>query len=103
LAFDADGDDDRAAAGGLFHRLNAVRGRRHCADAAFHFAAVRVDWLAVHAWVPGAAILATAGVYQLAPLKNRCLDQCRSPIMFIAMQLHGSRERRSSFVIGFPQ
>lgn len=33
-------------------------------------------------WV-GAAALAAAGLYQLTPLKNRCLSHCRSPLGFL--------------------
>lgn len=33
-------------------------------------------------WV-GAAILAAAGLYQLTPLKERCLSHCRSPLGFL--------------------
>lgn len=33
-------------------------------------------------WV-GAALLATAGLYQLTPLKERCLRHCRSPLGFL--------------------
>ena len=48
--------------------------------------------------VPGAAVagvLATAGVYQLTPLKNACLRQCRSPLDFLAQ-----RFGRSPFQLG---
>jgi len=43
--------------------------------------------LAAHAsgvapWV-GAAVLAAAGLYQLSPLKDRCLSHCRSPLGFL--------------------
>lgn len=30
-----------------------------------------------------AAVLATAGVYQMSPLKHACLSQCRSPVRFL--------------------
>jgi predicted metal-binding membrane protein len=30
------------------------------------------------------AVLVTAGLYQLSPLKSACLSQCRSPAQFIA-------------------
>ncbi len=33
-------------------------------------------------WV-GAVVLAGAGVYQLTPLKDRCLSHCRSPLGFL--------------------
>ncbi len=32
----------------------------------------------------GAALLITAGIYQLTPLKDACLKNCQSPAMFIA-------------------
>jgi predicted metal-binding membrane protein len=73
----------------------------HTADVALHSAAGRIDWLVVHGWVPGAVILSTAGVFQLSSLKKRCLDKCRSPMMFVAMHWRGAHERRSSFAIGF--
>jgi predicted metal-binding membrane protein len=34
------------------------------------------------AWV-GAVLLAAAGIYQLTPLKDRCLSHCRSPLGFL--------------------
>jgi predicted metal-binding membrane protein len=36
-------------------------------------------------WIPrlGGAVVLAAGVYQLTPLKNVCLSQCRSPLGFI--------------------
>jgi predicted metal-binding membrane protein len=37
----------------------------------------------VSPWIGGAVFLA-AGLYELSPLKNRCLDQCRGPAAFIA-------------------
>jgi hypothetical protein len=41
------------------------------------------------------------GLFQLSSLKKRCLDKCRSPMMFVAMYWRGSYERRPSFAIGF--
>jgi predicted metal-binding membrane protein len=32
----------------------------------------------------GGAVLITAGLYQLSPLKHRCLEHCRSPIEFLS-------------------
>ena len=32
----------------------------------------------------GAALLAAAGLYQLTPTKDRCLEHCRSPAQFLA-------------------
>jgi predicted metal-binding membrane protein len=40
-------------------------------------------WLMDHAAQVGGAILVAAGLYQLTPLKYRCLSQCRSPLAFV--------------------
>jgi predicted metal-binding membrane protein len=45
-----------------------------------------------------AAILGLAGVYQLSPLKRRCLTQCRGPVSFIAR--HWRPGLGGAFVMG---
>lgn len=40
-------------------------------------------WLMDQAPRVGGLLLVTAGVYQLSPLKRRCLSTCRSPMQFI--------------------
>jgi predicted metal-binding membrane protein len=49
----------------------------------------------------GAAVLILAGLYQWAPLKETCLSQCRSPLLFI--QQHGGfrREPHGALALGF--
>ena len=37
----------------------------------------------------GGALLLAAGVYQLSPLKQACLRQCRSPLQFVAARWRG--------------
>src|SRR5437870_2297873 len=39
-------------------------------------------WLAVHSWLIGAVTFAIAGLFQFSPLKERCLDRCRTPLGF---------------------
>ncbi len=39
----------------------------------------------------GGAVLIAAGIYEWTPLKDACLSQCQSPLMFI--QLHGGVRR----------
>jgi len=39
-------------------------------------------WLAVHSWLIGAVTFAIAGLFQFSPLKERCLDMCRTPLGF---------------------
>lgn len=60
--------------------------------------------LALQNWVPaeshsavrvGAVLLAGAGIYQLTPLKDACLAQCRSPLSF--MMTHGPRLADGAF------
>ena len=49
----------------------------------------------------GAAVLILAGVYQWTPLKETCLSDCRSPLLFI--QQHGGfrRELYAALSLGF--
>ncbi|AOK47496.1 hypothetical protein WT60_12060 [Burkholderia sp. MSMB617WGS] len=72
----------------------------HAGDAGLHALARRTPWLAWHGWLVGATVLALAGAYQLSPLKYRCLDKCRSPLMFVSEQWRGGNPRRESFVLG---
>jgi predicted metal-binding membrane protein len=48
--------------------------------------------------VLSAGVLALAGAYQLSPLKQRCLSQCRTPVSFIA--LHGRPGALGAFTMG---
>jgi predicted metal-binding membrane protein len=49
-------------------------------------------WLAANPWIIGAAIIATAGLYQFAPWKQRSLSACRHP----ATSFVSSDDRASS-------
>jgi predicted metal-binding membrane protein len=49
-------------------------------------------------WV-GAIVLATAGVYQLTPLKDFCLRHCRSPVAFL-LHVSGYRGRLRDVRVG---
>lgn len=69
-------------------------------DAGLHALARRAPWLAWHGWLVGAAVLALAGAYQFSPLKYRCVDKCRSPLMFVSEQWRGGHPRRDSFALG---
>jgi predicted metal-binding membrane protein len=39
-------------------------------------------WLAGHSWFIGTVTFAIAGAFQFSPLKERCLDMCRTPLGF---------------------
>jgi predicted metal-binding membrane protein len=72
----------------------------HLADRGVAFAMQRSDWLIVNGWVIGAAILATAGLYQFSALKYRCLDKCRSPLGFVIEHWRGARETWHALLLG---
>ena len=72
----------------------------HGVDAALHRVADQSPTLLADAWLIGAATVALAGVYQLSSLKHRCLDKCRSPLMFITERWRGKSARRESFLLG---
>ena len=57
-------------------------------------------WLTFNGWLLGAIILFVAGAFQFSALKYRCLDKCRSPMMFVTQHWRGDRERRRSFLLG---
>jgi predicted metal-binding membrane protein len=40
-------------------------------------------WLYMHSWLIGAVTFALAGAFQFSPLKERCLNLWRSPLVFL--------------------
>lgn len=72
----------------------------HAADLGLHRLFESVTFLERNPWMVGAGTLLTAGAYQFSSLKYRCLDQCRSPLSFIAGHWSGRDERRESFALG---
>ena len=54
--------------------------------------------LSLHGRALPSAALAVAGLYQLCPLKDRCLSQCRSPAQFLAR--HFRPGARGAFRLG---
>jgi predicted metal-binding membrane protein len=72
----------------------------HGFDAALHRVADQLPTLLADGWLIGAAMVALAGVYQFSSLKHRCLDKCRSPLMFITEHWRGRSARRESFLLG---
>jgi predicted metal-binding membrane protein len=72
----------------------------HGFDAAFHQLASRSAWMVMHRWLVGAARMRQAGAHQFSHFKYRCLDMCRTPLMFAAEHWHGHDEHRDSFLLG---
>ena len=52
------------------------------------------------AWGVSAGVLAVAGAYQLSPLKESCLTQCRSPRLQIMGGWHGRHPVAEAFTLG---
>jgi len=63
----------------------------HLLDAALHLIVRQSAWLAANGWMLGAVVLVAAGAFQFSRVKYRCLDQCRSPLGFIARHWRGRR------------
>jgi predicted metal-binding membrane protein len=72
----------------------------HALDAAVHAVARQSDWLTLNGWLPGAAVLAIAGLFQFSRLKYHCLDKCRTPLSFIIQHWHGTTPQRDAFLLG---
>lgn len=52
-------------------------------DAGVHLLSARWAWLDAHPWVIAGSMLLVAGGFQFSPLKERCLDVCRTPLNFL--------------------
>jgi predicted metal-binding membrane protein len=69
-------------------------------DRGIHAAVDALPWLAAHSQVIIGTTLAAAGLWQFSPLRDRCLDECRSPLGFVMNRWRGTSERRESFLMG---
>lgn len=70
------------------------------ADRAVHAAVHAVPWLAGHPQLILAATLLGAGLWQFSPLRDRCLDECRSPLGFVLNRWRGVSEQREALAMG---
>ena len=70
------------------------------ADRGIHAAVDAMPWLAEHPQVIIATTLVAAGLWQFSPLRDRCLDECRSPLGFVMNRWRGVSERREAVAMG---
>jgi len=70
------------------------------ADRGVHAAVDALPWLAEHPQLIIATTLAAAGLWQFSPLRDRCLDECRSPLGFVMNRWRGTSERREAVAMG---
>lgn len=69
-------------------------------DRGIHAAVDALPWLAEHPQIIIATTLTVAGLWQFSPLRDRCLEQCRSPLGFVMNRWRGTSERREALVMG---
>jgi predicted metal-binding membrane protein len=69
-------------------------------DRGVHAAVDALPWLAEHPQLILGTTLLAAGLWQFSPIRDRCLDECRSPLGFVANRWRGTSERRESFGMG---
>jgi predicted metal-binding membrane protein len=69
-------------------------------DRGIHAAVDAWPWLAAHPQLIIATTLALAGLWQFSPLRDRCLDECRSPFGFVVNRWRAQSIRRESFLMG---
>ena len=72
----------------------------HTVDRLIHAVVAAVPWLAERSGLVAAGTVLVAGLYQFAPIKYRCLDECRSPLGFVLNNWRGVSERREAFALG---
>ena len=70
------------------------------ADRGIHAAADALPWLGEHPQLIIGATLLAAGLWQFSPLRDRCLDECRSPLGFVLNRWRGTSERREALLLG---
>lgn len=70
------------------------------ADLGVHAAVAALPWLAEHPQLILGATLLAAGLWQFSPLRERCLEECRSPLGFVLNRWRGESERREAFSMG---
>lgn len=69
-------------------------------DRGIHAAVDAQPWLAAHPQLIIGTTLAAAGLWQFSPLRDRCLDECRSPLGFVLNRWRGTSERREALLMG---
>ena len=69
-------------------------------DRGIHAAVDAWPWLATHSQVIIGSTLLGAGLWQFSPMRDRCLDECRTPFGFVVNRWQARSLRRESFAMG---
>jgi len=70
------------------------------ADGLLHVAVEQLPLVRGAAPGIGAVLLLTAGIYQFTPLKQMCLEKCRSPYMFLVQHWRGRQATLDALRLG---
>lgn len=70
------------------------------ADRGVHAAVDSLPWLAARPQLIIGTTMLVAGLWQFSPLRDRCLDACRSPLGFVLNRWRGTSERREAMAMG---
>jgi len=70
------------------------------ADRGIHAAVDALPWLAAHPQLIIGTTFLAAGLWQFSPLRDRCLEECRSPLGFVLNRWRGNSERREALAMG---
>jgi predicted metal-binding membrane protein len=69
-------------------------------DRGIHAAVEALPWLSAHPQLIIGATLLAAGLWQFSPLRDRCLDECRSPLGFLMDRWRGASAQREAVAMG---
>ncbi|HKG58062.1 MAG TPA: DUF2182 domain-containing protein [Candidatus Limnocylindrales bacterium] len=69
-------------------------------DRGIHAGVDGLPFLAAHPQLIISTTLLAAGLWQFSPLRDRCLDECRSPLGFVINRWRGVSERREALAMG---
>jgi predicted metal-binding membrane protein len=69
-------------------------------DRGIHVAVDAWPFLAAHPQLIIFTTLLTAGLWQFSPLRDKCLEECRSPLGFVMNRWRGTSERREALAMG---
>ena len=72
----------------------------YAADGLLHAAVLAMPLFGARAEALAAILLLVAGIYQFTPLKEACLERCRSPYSFLVQYWSGKRPARDTLRLG---
>ena len=72
----------------------------HVFDWSVHQLAEKSLWLSTNSWSIGGGLVLIAGSFQFTRLKYRCLDKCRTPLIFVMQYWRIREHRKNALLLG---